>query len=228
MQRYGKELAIKSANLYKVSNNWLIATRSAAFSQVGMMQHFAAPGRYPPDLAVLKQRSAIADSVFFKSHVLEFWGPEVYCYMRKELPKCLANWRHSNKGMGANAWAFASAGCNSWHDVVLWSDGTSAGQQSSCSSQSAPDGAMWWPALCCHETDGRIVTWCQAFALSKSRPWICHNSRVHHLEESSAKATPLPYMPGFPKGYTGPTIEEVEDSEVEGVEEVDELKDVCF
>ena len=65
-----RELAIKSRNLYKVSDNWLASTRGRSFSQAGMMQYFAAPGLYLPDLAVMMDRSAIAD-IAFKNHILQ-------------------------------------------------------------------------------------------------------------------------------------------------------------
>ena len=183
-------MAVNAENLCYLDEEWCKTTHVlSCFNQNAMIQHFGAPGRYPPKLAELKD---ISKPPSWRK-LLDFWGENVYEYMVDKLDSAIDSAANSNNRRGL-FWDFEN--CN--REVALamvFSDGSKSTQHAPLDSCA---GSMFWPVLvpisyvetsiqstCNLEwfpaslcTSAAIPTWCQAQAVSGSRPYLSHPSRI--------------------------------------------------
>ena len=214
--------AVKAENLYYLDEEWCKTTHVlSSFDQNAMIHHFGAPGRYPPKLAELKDISKLPSL----RKLLDFWGENVYKYMVGKLGSAIDNTASSKKGRGL-FWHFEK--CNRKVALAMvFSDGSKGTQHAPLDSCA---GSMFWPVLvpmdngmassipvqstCNLEwlpasqcTTLAIPTWCQAQALTGSRPYLSHPGRIFIL---ISMEVPEPGPPGDWVHASTVTIEEVE------------------
>ena len=205
-----RQLSLKPENLEYVDVEWQRVTgaQHGPFQQNAMIQYFGAPARYPPKLAELSLRSKPPSW----SQLVAFWGEDVYSYMCDRLRFVIDSAASSNKGRGL-FWDFENCGRRAALAMVF-SDG-------SRQTQDAPPGdndpwSMFWPVLVPADsvgpsarttsTSAAISTWCQAQAVSGSRPYPTHPDRIFVIS--------MPVEP-IPQHVTTSTviIEEMDDPE---------------
>ena len=222
-------MAVNAENLCYLDEVWCKTTHVlSCFNQNAMIQHFGAPGRYPPKLAELKDTSKLPSW----RKLLDFWGENVYEYMVGKLDSAMDSAASSNKGRGL-FWHFEN--CNRKVALAMvFSDGSKSTQHAPLDSCA---GSMFWPVLvpmsyveiltqstCNLEwlpasqcTTLAIPTWCQAQALTGSRPYFSHPDRIFILISMRVEV-PEPGPPGDWVNASTVTIEELVESDDNGSE----------
>jgi hypothetical protein len=156
------------------------------------------------------QRFALQAATPTRDEVVSFFG-NVWMHMRSILKVVLETGRAPWKGMwyfyNRNLIEDAQGNINAsnpfWLDVMVYTDAQKAGLSASASSGEA---GMWWPALAVQNEYGQYETWCQDFAINRSKEtWTAHPSRVCIVPAT----TLLPTTPG-------PIIEEVSSGSASG------------
>ena len=203
-----RRLSLKPANLEYVDAEWQRVTGSSKgpFQQNAMIRYFGAPARCPPPLTELSLLSKPPSW----SQLVAFWGEEVYSYMCDRLPFVIDGAAGSNKGRGL-FWEFENCGRRAALAMVF-SDGSKQ-------MQDAPPGgncswSMFWPVLVPADSvtssahtpgnNAAITTWCQAQALSGSRPYRTHPDRIFII------SMPVESIPAHVTTSTV-TVEEMDD-----------------
>ena len=221
--------AVKAENLYYLDEEWCKTTHVlSSFDQNAMIHHFGAPGRYPPKLAELKDIRKLPSL----RKLLDFWGENVYEYMVGKLDSAMKSAASSNKGRGL-FWHFET--CNRKVALAMvFSDGSKSTQHAPLDSCA---GSMFWPVLvpmssveiltqstCNLEwlpasqcTTLAIPTWCQAQALTGSRPYLSHPERIFILISMPVEV-PEPGLSGDWVNASTVTIEEHVESDDNGSE----------
>ena len=222
-------MAVKAENLYYLDEEWCKTTHVlSSFDQNAMIHHFGAPGRYPPKLAELKDISKLPSL----RKLLDFWGENVYEYMVGKLDSAMDSAASSNKGRGL-FWHFEN--CNRKVALAMvFSDGSKSTQHAPLDSCAW---SMFWPVLvpmsyveiltqstCNLEwlpasqcTTLAIPTWCQAQAVTGSRPYLSHPGRIFILISMPVEV-PEPGPPGDWVNASTVTIEEHVESDDNGSE----------
>ena len=200
-------MAVEAENLYYLDEEWCKTTHVLSiFDQNAMIHHFGAPGRYPPKLAELKNISKLPSL----RKLLDFWGENVYEYMVGKLDSAMDSATAARAGRGL-FWHFE--GCNRKVALAMvFSDGSKSTQHAPLDSCA---GSMFWPVLvpmsyveiltqstCNLEwlpasqcTTLAIPTWCQAQAVTGSRPYLSHPGRIFILISMPVEV-PEPGPPG--------------------------------
>ena len=170
----GAAILVRCSDLRLVPEHWIQTTRRSLFDQMGMLTCFGAPDLSVPvpnfDEAFTSRACPPGTAL-----CTSFWGGEVYTYMFKRLKQQLLT--QSSKG---TLWNFVSAHAQCG---IVFSDGTKG-------TQAAPyqEGwGSWWPVLFVRDQScpGQFVAYCQAQALSGSRAWATHPSRIVRLREAT-------------------------------------------
>ena len=222
-------MAVKAENLYYLDEEWCKTTHVLSiFDQNAMIHHFGAPGRYPPKLAELKDISKLPSL----RKLLDFWGENVYEYMVGKLDSAMDSAASSNRGRGL-FWHFEN--CNRKVALAMvFSDGSKSTQHAPLDSCA---GSMFWPVLvpmsyveiltqstCNLEwlpasqcTTLAIPTWCQAQAVTGSRPYLSHPGRIFILISMPVEV-PEPGLSGDWVNASTVTIEELVESDDNGSE----------
>ena len=215
--------AVKAENLYYLDEEWCKTTHMlSSFDQNAMIQHFGAPGRYPPKLAELKDISKLPSL----RQLLDFWGENVYEYMVGKLDSAIASAASSKKGKRL-FWHFEDC------EVVpamVFSDGIKSTQHATLDSCAGAAGSMFWPVLvpmsyveilsqstcnlewlpASHCTTLEIPTWCQAQALNGSRPYLSNPERIFFLRSMPVEV-PKPGPPGDWVNASSPSTVTIEE-----------------
>ena len=180
-----RPMSLKGGNLELVDDQWQRTTgsRRGPFNQNVMIQNFGGPSRFPAQVAALRNWRLPPS----KETLLSFWGKNVYKYMQEMLGPVMDDCVSSRSGSGLFR-DFESCGRRNTMGMV-YSDGSKFTQ---AMPMDDPDSCgMFWPVLLPSDQVfsleryhiGRtsctaITVWCQAQAVSRSRPYHTHPDRV--------------------------------------------------
>ena len=178
-------LALKGTNIELVNKEWQRTTggRHGPFYQEVMIQKFGGPSRFPAPVSALRDiRSPPSKKI-----LLSFWGKNVYEYMLGRLGPVMDACGNSRARLGLFQ-DFET--CHRQAAIgMVYSDGTKCTQATPLENSNVS--GYWWPVLMPRaqvpELEGyhmektpcrAIVVWCQAQAVSGSRPYHTHPDRV--------------------------------------------------
>ena len=167
---------------------WSHQVTGLGLNVANLMQFFGAPGSSTPAHIVEFTNSSIPPSL---PRVESFWG-DVYTFMRKIINELL----HEGNLKGRGLWHFWGREAE-WMNVVVFSDSSREAQARSMSKEEREVG-IWWPAIAVPCEDDRYYqTYCQDFAISRSKEtWPCRRNRVVPF---NPEAPPPP--PGAPPDF---------------------------
>ena len=127
---------------------------------------FKAPGSSTPAHIVEFTFSNCAPSW---DQTISFWG-EVYGFVRMTIEELL-----KEGGELRDLWYFHNDRTK-WYSANVWSD---CDKRTTSTKKNEQEPGLWWPCLAVDIGDGKVVTYCQDFALRKARKaWEADESRV--------------------------------------------------
>ena len=207
----GSQTVVNLTNhyLWSIADGWHEDMKSKLFNKEGIMQHFQGPGvPCPPRHTEFRDRRRVPT----KAMIEAFWGEKVWKYMEDRLT---ARMHMAKPKLAGCFWGRELTTCH----AIVFADGT---PQSQASPYTSHEAGCWWPVLAVYYDASctAIVAFCQAQALSLSRPYETHPTRVEWLPPPGAPppqgpAPPLPPPsppPPQPPAYvihSSVTIEEV-------------------
>ena len=203
-----RRVAVRAARLLVVPDHWRTTTSTRSFDQLGMLQHFKAPVLDVNVVAPAWQTFLHRDKPCGSAMCKAFWGSAVFDFMISRIREQVATQR------GIILYYFSSSRprCG-----MVFSDGTKPTQESPWRTSW---GCHWWPVVFVPTEDVEIlVVYSQAQALTRSRPWRTHVSRLVSLRSATQEVyveTP------------GPVIEELSDSEVDAADDTSESSDEWY
>ena len=146
---------------------WSHQVQAIGLNAQMVQQCFGAPGSSIPISHVMEFTESNRPPAF--PQVMSFWG-DVYCVMRETIQE-LSLQGGPFKGL----WHFIGKE-SEWHNALVWSN---ADKETTRHSMGAREEGIWWPCIAVDVGDGTIATYCQDFAMQKSKEaWIAHPSRV--------------------------------------------------
>ena len=169
----GPRLELGNSNLHTVRDGWHEDMKKKLFDKTGIMRHFKGPGSpQPPRHAESTSRYKVPT----RQMMLDFWGKDVYNLMETRLTHRLSL---PQPKLTNYFWGKDLKTCH----AIVFTDGTRYNQANPYRQN---EHGYWWSVLavyydnsCC--TD--MVDYCQAQALSHSRPYMTHSSRVVFMPE---------------------------------------------
>ena len=170
-----KQFALTHSNVSLLDEHWVDLVETGPyrrlFNKQGIMCCLQGPGFHPSPFTTFTAFSSPPT----RQQILEFWGPLVYTYMKKVLQDMLAVKRRPGL-----LWAFKDVNLDATEGIVF-SDGL---KDTQASPQRPGEWGFWWPVLITHDStelwpsaSTQRVAFCQAQALSNSRPYYTHPSR---------------------------------------------------
>ena len=176
-----KVLAVQGENICPIPQKSMQTTKASFFNQHQMLTCFQAPDLTQP----VPDHSAFLDRQKPPGidTVKGFWGNQVFKYMLERLNMQL----NTQKSPGFNR-HFIGTG-DKWKVAIVFSDGTKPTQQT---PYNPSQWGMWWPGVCVPIAGSfDYAFYCQEQALSSSRAWPTHGSRVAFLYEEDEEEEPM-------------------------------------
>ena len=207
----GPTIQLGKRQLHTIDEGWHTDMKSRLFNKVGIMRHFQGPGSHkPPRHAEFRHRSVVPTGKMIE----DFWGKKIWSYMEERLAVRMAKRETKTRKLVNAFWGRDLALCR----AVVFADGT---PQSQASPYRGDAWDCWWPVLATYanETCTTLVAFFQAQALSDSRPYETHPSRVVFIPapptEPPATASHQAGGPMWFANHTTVTIEEMSDSDAQ-------------